>query len=385
MLLGIFLLRRIARSFHPFRGSGRPIHIPPGSTMQSHFAGPAVQPVAPCGCSPTTGDWAPFEYRAGDTWHRDNMIRIVSWNIDSQAPSQPQRAAAAIVHLKEVFRNPPPSLVIMPQEIQPDALKAILADRWIKEHFLTSHAIADECLVVMLVSKDIPTQQWFQISLGEGLGRKALFIDIPLAPRSKHKSEKEVLRLCNTRLASLKKASQLAYLHYIDVLSQLRKPPGNDISIRGGLVGGHLDFIFRYVGARNNSSFVVWDEADGSTSCSIPYRHSPASEARVVNLTQNDASENEAELQLPPQRSRKFLATGLLELSPLQEVKGESGDIGRIGLGLKTKVEVCKSRDLNVRQSARSKYDLTDTGQKRNNFNLLVSRQHGLALGVKAL
>ena len=158
MLLRNFLLRRIARSFHSFRGSDRPIHIPPDSIMQSHFAGPAVQPVAPYDYSPITGDWAPFEYRAEDTWHRDDMIRIVSWNIDSQALSQLQRAAAVIVHLKEVFRNPPPSLVIMFQEIQPDTLKAILADRWIKEHFLTSHVITDECLVMILVTKDIPTQ-----------------------------------------------------------------------------------------------------------------------------------------------------------------------------------------------------------------------------------
>lgn len=60
------------------------------------------------------------------------MIRTVSWNIDSQAPLQPQRAAAAIVHLKEVFGIQPPPLIIMLQEIQPDALKAILAGRWIK-------------------------------------------------------------------------------------------------------------------------------------------------------------------------------------------------------------------------------------------------------------
>jgi hypothetical protein len=56
------------------------------------------------------------------------MIRVVSWNIDSQAPSQSQRATAAIGHLKEIFGNPPP-LVIMLQEIQPDALKITLINR----------------------------------------------------------------------------------------------------------------------------------------------------------------------------------------------------------------------------------------------------------------
>jgi len=94
---------------------------------------------------------------------------------------QPQRAAAAIVHLKEVFGNQPPPLIIMLQEIQPDALKAILADRWIKEHFLTSHAVSDDCLVMMLVTKDIPTQQWFQISLGEGLVEQANLLDVCLS------------------------------------------------------------------------------------------------------------------------------------------------------------------------------------------------------------
>lgn len=284
---GILFESRTAYSFHSIRGSGRSIRCLSGSQLQSHSVKPTPQAVTTYGCSLVTSDWRPFEYRAGDTWDRDHMIRVVSWNIDSQAPSQPQRAAAAIVHLKEVFGNQPPPLIIMLQEIQPDALKAILADRWIKEHFLTSHAVSDDRLVMMLVTKDIPTQQWFQISLGEGLGRKALFVDIPLTPRSENEPGKEVLRLCTTRLASLKKASQLAYLHQLRVFSQLRKPPTNDISIRGGLIGGHLDFVFRYVGARNTSSFVVWDNADGRTGIGLPYHRressDPASQARTAS------------------------------------------------------------------------------------------------------
>jgi hypothetical protein len=85
---------------------------------------------------------------------------------------------------------------------------------------------------MMLVTKDIPTQYWSQISLGEGLGRKALFVDIPLALRTEDELKEEVLRLCTTRLASLKKVSQLGFLHKIQVFSQFRKPPTNDISIR---------------------------------------------------------------------------------------------------------------------------------------------------------
>ena len=104
-----------------------------------------------------------------------------------------------------------------------------------------------------------------------------------------------------------------------------------------------MDFIFQHVGPRDNSSFVIWDEADGTTRCSIPYPHSPASEACVANLIQNDVSESETELQLPLQRSLKFLVTGLLELSSLQEVKCKSEDISRISLNLKTKVKVYKS------------------------------------------
>lgn len=277
----------------------------------------------------------------------------------------------------------------MLQEIQPDALKAILADRWIKEHFLTSHAVSDDRLVMMLVTKDIPTQQWFQISLGEGLGRKSLFVDIPLTPRSENEPGKEVLWLCTTRLASLKKASQLAYLHQLRVFSQLRKPPTNDISIRGGLIGGHLDFVFRYVGARNTSSFVVWDNADGRTGIGLPYHRressDPASQARTAKLIQNDASRSDSELQLPPKRSHKFIATGPLQLSPLEQVKGQSEDIGRIGVSLKTKVKICEPGGLIVKQYAGSKGDSTDVGYKRKEFNVLVSRQYGLALGVKAL
>lgn len=155
-----------------------------------------------------------------------------------------------------------------------------------------------------------------------------------------------MLRLCTTRLASLKKVSQLAYLHQLRVFSQLRKPPTNDISIQGGLIRGHLDFVFRYVGARNTSSFIVWDNADSTTGIGLPYHFressDPASQACTAKLIQNDASGSDSELQLPPKRSHKFIATGQLQLSPLKQVKGQSGDIGRIGVSLKTRVKICE-------------------------------------------
>ncbi|KAF2183617.1 hypothetical protein K469DRAFT_689767 [Zopfia rhizophila CBS 207.26] len=277
----------------------------------------------------------------------------------------------------------------MLQEIHPDALGAILADGWIKEHFLTSHALSNDYIVMMLVTKNIPTQHWFQISFGEGLGRKALFVDIPLAPQPEDEQKKEVLRLCTTRLASLKK-TQFAAIHLHWVLSQLRKPPTHDISVRGGLIGGHLDFIFRYIGARNSSSFIIWHDADPITSLSInlpSHRHrssNPGSKARAAKSIQSDALGSEPELQLPPKRSYKFLATGRLELSGLDETKDPSVGVSRIGVGLKTTIRICEPGGPIVKRYAGGKDHSINNSYKRNKRNVLVSRQFGLAVRLRA-
>jgi hypothetical protein len=212
----------------------------------------------------------------------------------------------------------------------------------------------------------------------EDLGRKALFVDIPLVLRSEDKPKKEALRFYTTHSASLKMPRRSAALHLIHVFSQLRKQPASDVRIRGGLIRGHLDFAFPYVGAWNSSAFVIWDEFDGRTSISLPYhRHyssNLASQTRVVELIQDDTLESELELQLPPKRSHKFLAMGLLRLSELQEVKGLPKVVGRIGVGLKTRLKTCESGGLRVQYAGSEEGSTNGVLKGKNESNVLVSR-----------
>lgn len=150
-----------------------------------------------------------------------------------------------------------------------------------------------------------------------------------------------------------------------------------------------MDFAFPYVGTRNSSAFVIWDKFDGRTSISLAYHHryssNLASQARVVELIQDDTLENESELQLPPKRSHKFLAMGLPRLSGLQEVKDPPKVVGRISLRLKTRLKICESGGLRVQYAGSEEGSTGGVLKGKNKSNVLVSRQFSLAIGVTEL
>jgi len=143
------------------------------------------------------------------------------------------------------------------------------------------------------------------------------------------------------------------------------------------------------VGARNSSAFVIWDEFDGRTSISLPYhRHyssNLASQAHAVELIQDNTSKSESELQLPPKRSHKFLVMGLLRLSGLQEVKGPPKVVGRIGIGLKTRLKICESGGLRVQYAGSEEGSTGGVLKGKSESGVLVSRQFSLAIRVTEL
>ena len=150
-----------------------------------------------------------------------------------------------------------------------------------------------------------------------------------------------------------------------------------------------MDFAFPYVGARNSSTFVIWDKFDSRTSISLAYHYryssSLASQARVVELIQDDTSESESELQLPPKKSHKFLAMGLLRLSGLQEVKDPHKVVGRIRVRFKTRLKICESGGLRVQYAGGEEGSAGGVLKGKNKSNILVSRQFSLAIGVTKL
>jgi hypothetical protein len=112
--------------------------------------------------------------------------------------------SAAMAHLREVFGDPPPPLVIMLQQVHYQSLEAIFEQSWIRENFVVSNTDAPQrYFTLMMVSQHIQCENWFRVPFSSQMERDALVVDIPISLTGESEPLKKILRLCTTHLESL--------------------------------------------------------------------------------------------------------------------------------------------------------------------------------------
>ncbi len=263
------------------------------------------------------------------------------------APGQASRASAAMAHLKEVFGDPPPPLVIMLQEVTSQSLAAILTDSWIRNYFVLSNVEAPhKYFTLMMVSQQVQAGTWFRMPFPSRMGRDALVVDIPILSSGKEsKRINKILRLCTTHLESLPEVEgeERRPLQLALISALLKAPPTPRAQIVAGLVGGDMNSISPIDAASHETENVklrdVWEET--------PPPPIPLRKPFQKDLTSGRARGNTWGYQSRAARSRKrldkFFYTGSGDTVPVPEAQDWSGKIGRLGIGVKTKVEVWES------------------------------------------
>ena len=136
---------------------------------------------------PMTFSWRPFKSVSDQGGIcQGRLLRVVSWNLDFMAPGRARRASAAMAHLKEVFGDPPPPLVIMLQEVNSQSLAAILTHSWIRNNFVLSNVEAPQnYFTLMMVSQQVQAETWFRMPFPSRMDRDALVVDIPILSSGK--------------------------------------------------------------------------------------------------------------------------------------------------------------------------------------------------------
>ncbi|KAI9848853.1 MAG: hypothetical protein M1837_006369 [Sclerophora amabilis] len=289
-------------------------------------------------------EWHPFEPVAGQKpLDQGDIVRVASWNINFQAPDRAPRASAAMAHLRDIFGDPPPPLVVMLQEVDCLSLEAILADSWIREHFVLSNVEPPQrYFTLMMVSPQIQAENWFRVPFESRMERDALVVDISISsPGGESEHLKKIIRLCTTHLESLPEIEgrELRPRQLAQISKLLKVPPSHHAQIIGGLVGGDMNPISPVDAVSHRTEEVdlrdVWEDTDPP-----PF---PLRKPFKKDLTYGKARGNTWGYQSPGARSRKrldkFFYTGMVDTVPLAEAQDLSGKIGRLGINVKTRVD----------------------------------------------
>ena len=260
------------------------------------------------------------------------------------APDRRKRAHSAMTHLKDMFGDPPPPSVIMLQEVHSDSLAAILEHSWIKKNFAISNVDAPgRYFTLIMVSQHLQAESWFRFSLPTKMGRDALVVDIPISPvEGGPEHSQRILRLCTTHLESLaeREGHELRPRQLSQISALLKAPSKHGVQIAGGLVGGDMNPISPLDITCHKTSDIdlrdVWEDTP-----SLP---GPCLKPFQKDLTYGRAKGNTWGYQSKKPRSHKrmdkFFYTGSVDTEAPIEAQDLSGKIGRLVIGLKTKVEV---------------------------------------------
>lgn len=319
---------------------------------------PAPQLLIPSIYEPMTFGWRPFKSVSDQGgFSQGRLLRIVSWNVDFMAPGRARRASSAMAHLKEIFGDPPPPLVIMLQEVHSQSLAAILAHSWIRQNFVLSNVDAPHnYFTLMMVSQHVQAGTWFRMPLPSRMGRDALVVDIPILSSGEGpKQFNQILRLCTTHLESLPEVEgeERRPLQLAQVSALMKAPPTSCTEIVAGLVGGDMNPISPIDAASHKAENVklcdVWEET--------PPPPVPPLKPFQKDLSCGRARGNTWGYQSQGARSRKrldkFFYTGSADTVGLTEAQDLTGKVGRLGIGVKTKVEVWESEQKELRIAKR--------------------------------
>ncbi len=189
--------------------------------------------------SPDDARWTTkYDARAQPVPH----LRIVSWNVDFMANNTAGRMTCILDHLKKTVltRDPHPAVILL-QELDAASFAALLAHRWVRDHFAVTppntrrwqHSYGLATLVSRRARVEGSQLLQFHQTV---MGRAALLVDVVLqAPGS---SERFVVRIANTHLESLPVGERARPAQLCAIADILREP-----GIHAGVVGGDMNMI----------------------------------------------------------------------------------------------------------------------------------------------
>ena len=130
-------------------------------------------------------------------------IKLISWNIDFQAPASQMRMARALEYLEQLISGVPtstPSMILL-QEITASDLELIQNADWIRQSFFITESSSSKNWLrsygtVTLIDRRLHVTSVFRIRYHSMMGRDGLFVDV-------QDDTCNTLRVCNTHLESL--------------------------------------------------------------------------------------------------------------------------------------------------------------------------------------
>nr|GAT60739.1 predicted protein [Mycena chlorophos] len=172
-------------------------------------------------------------------------FQLVTWNVSFDAPLVGPRMNECLRYLEEdVFKcvdgEAPEPCVVCLQEVHVAAVGTILANPWVREHFLLTPADTNKWPIdalygnITLVEKSIPVEKGFGSS---SMHRTGLIVDVRLEAPKPHDYD-VILRVVNTHLESLRYGDDIRP-GQLKLLSKFLKGPG----VRGGLIAGDMNPI----------------------------------------------------------------------------------------------------------------------------------------------
>ena len=304
--------------------------------------------------------WYPLQSLVGKpTLEVASLLRIVSWNIDFMAPGRRNRAAAAMTHLKDLFGDPPPPIVVMLQEVHRDSLLAILAHPWVRKTFAVSDVEGPGAyFTLLMVSNHLEVENWLRFPLPTRMGRDALVVDLPISsPGLENGKSRKLLRLCTTHLESLWESegyeTRPRQLMLISALLKAQRK--TRACLVGGIVGGDMNPLSPLDQGCHQTAAIdlrdVWED--------VPLLPGPKLQPFKKDLTFGRAKGNTWGYQSRKARARKrmdkFLYGGSIEIEPLDGLPHMTGKIGRVGVGLQTQVRVWECQESYLRSAGNGK------------------------------
>ena len=298
-------------------------------------------------------------------------------------PGQIDRTFSAMSYLKERFGDPPHPLVIMLQELTCESLRAILAHQWVKDHFAISEIEAPQrYFTLMMVSRDVPAENWFRVLFPSKMERDALVVDILVSSsKGDTANHKKIIRLCTTHLESLPEpeGKELRPLQLAQISALLKESSTPALEIVGGLVGGDMNTISKLDSSCHKAAHIdlrdIWEEANTLPIPKLKPFQKDFTYGRARGYTWGKQSRNSK----GGKRLDKFFYTGSIDAVAVAEAEDHTGKVGRLGIGLKTNIRVWEREVFgNVFQS-----DKWCEGSLWKEVNAWVSDHYGIAIGIK--
>ncbi|KAI9766361.1 MAG: hypothetical protein M1840_006625 [Geoglossum simile] len=208
---------------------------------------------------------------------------------------------------------------------------------------------------LMTISRHLAIVNCFRVPFVTDMGRDALVVDIPVFYPRGWTQPNESLRLCTTHLESLWGGKAYCPSQLALTSALLKGTPTMESKVIAGLVGEDMNAIDRPKHEFHKASDVdpkdVWEDVLALPVPVLKPFQKDFSHGRARGNTWGYQSNSKRERK----RMDKFFYTGSIETVTLNSAQDVSGRLGRLGIDLKTEVEVWESEIVKI-SVVRGKY-----------------------------